>query len=230
MRGQLSIFCLGLGMNLLLVASPGWCETPSKSAQDLDISPEIIKKSPVLQRWRRRVPNVLSEIQNDPSFRTQIRLGYSRFTSGEEGGGINFGVENVFIGRSGLTVGAEYESAFNGKHKSYGADLYYYLRPLGSYVNFAPLVGYQYLRTSDNSTDGVNIGIKLLLALSRGGAADISVTQSWISPGSEEEVGLTTAAIGYAITRNLRLSTAFKQRTSQQDQDSSVGVGLEWMP
>ncbi|PMB51096.1 hypothetical protein CEN39_16940 [Fischerella thermalis CCMEE 5201] len=226
MRGQLSIFCFGLGMSLLLVANPGWCETPSNSAQDLDLSPEVIKKSPVLQRWRREVPNVLEEIQNDPSFRTKIRLGYS----GEQGGGIIFGVEDVFIGRSGLTVSAEYESAFNGKYESYGGNLYYYLRPLGSYVNFAPLVGYQNLRTNDYSTDGVNVGIKLLLVLSRGGAADISVTQSWVSPGSEEEVGLTTAAIGYAITRNLRLSTGFKQQTSRQYQDSSVGVVLEWMP
>lgn len=226
MRGQLSIFCVGLGMSLLLVANPGWCETPSNSAQDLDLSPEVIKKSPVLQRWRREVPNVLEEIQNDPSFRTKVRLGYS----GEQGGGIIFGVEDVFIGRSGLTVGAEYESAFNGKYESYGGNLYYYLRPLGSYVNFAPLLGYQNLRTNDYSTDGVNVGIKLLLVLSRGGAADISVTQSWVSAGSEEEVGLTAAAIGYAITRNLRLSTGFKQQTSRQYQDSSVGVVLQWMP
>ncbi|ARV57326.1 hypothetical protein BZZ01_00625 [Nostocales cyanobacterium HT-58-2] len=229
MRGQLSALCFGIGINLVLMAAPSLCDTPSKGAQDLDLSPEIIKNSPVLQRWRRQVPNVLEDIKNDPSFPTKVRLGYSYFSS-EEALGVNIGVEDVFIGRSGLTVSGKYQATFNGQHKAYGADLHYYLRPLGSYVNIAPVIGYRHLETNSYSTDGVNLGAKLLLVLSRGGAADISLTQSWVSPGSGEEVGLTTLSVGYAITQNLRISTDIQLQNAKQDKDTRFGAVLEWMP
>ncbi len=219
-----------VGMSVLLTSVPGWCDTPNSQAQDLDLSPEVIEDSPVLRRWRRRVPNVLEEIQNDPSFRTKVRVGFSQFPSTGQAGGINIGIEDVFIGDSGLTVSAEYQAAFNGKRKAYGADLYYYLRPLGSYVNIAPLVGYRYLETNEYSTDGVNLGMKLLLVLSRSGAADISLTQSWVSPGSGEEVGLTKLSVGYALSPHLRISTDIQQQNSREDKDSRVGVVLEWIP
>ncbi|MFQ4146798.1 hypothetical protein [Chlorogloeopsis sp. ULAP02] len=230
MKGKLSILCFGLGINLLLMTAPSRCETPKSQAQDLDLSPEVIKNSPVLQRWRRQVPNVLEDIRNEPSFRTRVRLGYSNFPSSGNASGINFGVEDIFIGRSGLTISGEYQGAFNDKRETYGTDLYYYLRPLGSYLNFAPLVGYRYLQTDDYSTDGVNVGVKLLLVLSRGGAADVSLTQSWVSPGSSQEAGFTTLSLGYALTSHLRLSTDIQQQNSRGDKDSRVGVVLEWMP
>ncbi len=104
------------------------------------------------------------------------------------------------------------------------------MRPLGSYVNIAPLVGYRHLQTDEYSTDGVNVGARLKLVLSRGGAADISLTQSWVAPGTTEEVGLTTLSFGYAMTRNLRLSTDIQKQNSRQSKDSRVGIVLEWMP
>jgi hypothetical protein len=230
MKGKLFIFCLGLGMSLLLTCVSSRCETPTSQAQDLDISPEIIRNSPVLRRWRRRVPNVLEDIRSEPSFRARIRLGYSYFSSSNNTGGINFGIEDVFIGRSNFTISAQYQTAFDGKHQTYGTDLYCYLRPLGSYINLAPLVGYRYLQTHDYSTKGVNVGVKLLLVLSRGGGADIAVTQSWVSPGSNEEVGLTTVSLGYALTPHLRLSTDIEQQNSRENKDSRMGIVLEWMP
>jgi hypothetical protein len=69
-----------------------------------------------------------------------------------------------------------------------------------------------------------------MLALSRTGAADVSLTQSFVSPGSNEEVGITTLSVGYAITRNLRLSTDIQKQNSREDKDSRVGIVLEWMP
>lgn len=202
--------------------------TPYSLAQELDLSPEIIQESPVLQRWRQRVPDVLEDIQNDPSFRTLVRLGYSRFPSTGLGG-VNVGVKDVFI-RSRFTVSGEYQGTFDGKRQAYGADLHFYLRPLGSYVNVATVVGYRHLQTNSYSTDGVNLGAKLLLVLSRGGAADISLTQSWVAAGTDEEVGLTTLSAGYALTRNLRLSTDIQKQNARQNKDSRVGVVLEWMP
>lgn len=231
---QLLAFGFSLIICLLLLASAlAWSapqsETTRKSEQ-LDLSPEIIEGSPVLQRWLRQVPNVLEEIVNDPSFRTRLRLGYSQFPSTGQAGGVNVGVEDVFIGRTGLTVSGEYQAAFNGEREAYGGDLRYYLRPLGSYVNVAPVVGYRHLETDEYSTDGVNVGARLLLVLSRGGAADFSLTQSWVSPGTDEEVGLTTLSFGYAFTRNLRLSTDIQKQNSRQSKDSRVGIVLEWMP
>ncbi|MBD2775464.1 hypothetical protein ICL16_26245 [Iningainema sp. BLCCT55] len=210
---------------LLLTATPGRCEPPV----ELDLSPEVIEGSPVLQRWRRKVPNVLEDIRNDPSFCTRVRFGFSVFPSMGQAFGVNVGVEDVFIG-DGLTVSGEYQAAFNGKHEAYGVDLHYYLRPLGSYVNFAPVVGFRHLQTNSYSTDGVNLGARLLLVLSRDGAADISLTQSWVNPGTNEEVGLTSFSVGYAVTRNLRIATDIQKQNARRDKDSRVNIVLEWIP
>jgi hypothetical protein len=102
--------------------------------------------------------------------------------------------------------------------------------PLGSYINVAPLVGYRNIESNDYSTDGVNVGARLMLALSRTGAADVSLTQSFVSPGSSDEVGITTLSFGYAVTRNLRLSTDIQKQNSREEKDSRVGIVLEWMP
>ncbi|MEW6492154.1 MAG: hypothetical protein AB1589_06350 [Cyanobacteriota bacterium] len=205
-------------------------ETPKPAAQELDLRPEIIENSPVLQRWLRQVPNVLEDIRNDPSFRSRVRLGYSQFPSTGQAAGFNVGVEDIFIGRTGLTVSGDYHRSFNGKRESVGADLRYYVLPLGSYVNFAPQVGYRYVETGKFSTDGVNVGARLMLALSRTGAADVSLTQSFVSPGSNEEVGITTLSFGYAVTHNLRLSTDIQKQNSRERKDSRVGIVVEWMP
>ena len=230
MRGNLSVLGFGLGICLFLEAAPVWCQTPSSTAQDLDLSPEIIKGSPVLQRWRRQVPNVLEDIKNDPSFRTRLRFGYSQFPSTRQAAGVNVGIEDLFINRTGLTVSGEYQAAFNGKREAYGADLHYYLRPLGSYINVAPVVGYKHLETNLYSTDGVNLGVRLLLVLSRGGSADISLNQSWVAPGTAQEVGLTTLLFSYALTHNLRISTDIEKQNARLNKDSRVGFVLEFMP
>jgi hypothetical protein len=228
MRGQLAL-CFGVGVNLVLMATPGLCDSPSKAAQDLNLTPEIIKDSPVLQRWQRQVPNVLEDIRNDPSFPTKVRLGYFYLTH-EQVLGVSVGVEDIFLGGTRLTVSGEYQATFNGQREAYGANLNYYLRPLGSYINVAPVVGYRYLETNSYLTDGLNLGVKLLLVLSRGGAADISLTQSWVAPGSEKEVGITTLSVGYAIARNLRISTDLQQQNAKQGKETRLGFVLEWIP
>ena len=210
--------------------TPQPAATPNSAAEELELSPEIIENSPVLQRWLEEVPNVLEDIRNDPSFRTRLRLGYSNFPSNDDASGFNVGVEDVFIGRSGLTVSGDYQASFNGDRQNFGADLRYYVLPLGSYVNVAPLVGYRNIESNDYSTDGINVGARLMLALSRTGAADVSLTQSFVSPGSSDEVGITTLSFGYAVTRNLRLSTDIQKQNSREEKDSRVGIVLEWMP
>jgi hypothetical protein len=229
-----AVYWWQIGILFLLLGSPALGETmpgeSPNSTQDLDLSPEIIDNSPVLQRWLKEVPNVLEDIRNDPSFRTRVRLGYSQFPSTGKAGGINIGVEDIFIGDTGLTVSGDYQASFNGKRESLGTDLHYYVRPLGSYVNIAPVVGYRHLETDKYSTDGINLGVRVLLVLSRTGAADVSLTQSFVSPGSSEEVGITTLSFGYAVTQNLRLSTDIQKQNARQSKDSRVGIVLEWMP
>lgn len=202
---------------------------PSPSPSSLDLDPELINASPVLQRWLQRVPNVMEDIKHDRSFRTRLRLGYSQFPSTDDVSGWQVGIEDVFIDRTGLTVSADYQASFNGQRESWGADLRYYVLPLGGYVNLAPVIGYRYLHTQSYSTDGVNVGARLLLVPSRTGAADISLTQSWVSPGSDDEVGMTTVSVGYALTQNLRLSTDFQKQNSRYRKDSRLGIGVEWM-
>lgn len=196
---------------------------------NLDLPPEIIEDSPVLQRWLKEIPDVLEDIRRDPSFRTRLQLGFSLYPSNDNAAGINVGVKDIFIGRTGLTFSTNYQTAFNGSRVSVGTDLYYFLFPLGGYVNFAPLVGYRYVQSNDYSTDGVEIGGRLMLALSRTGAADISLSQSFISPGGENEVGITNLAVGYAVTAQLRLSTELEQQNSREAKDNRVTINLEWM-
>lgn len=44
-----------------------------------------------------------------------------------------------------------------------------------------------------------------MLVPSRGGAADLALSQHWVAPGSDQEVGITSLNLGYAVTRRLRL-------------------------
>jgi hypothetical protein len=199
-------------------------------AEQLDLDPQILESSPVLQRWTEAIPDVLSEIRNDPSFRTRARLGYSTFSDHDSESGIHLGVEDVFIAKTHVTVSADYQAALHDSREAYGGELRYYTLPLGSSVNIAPIVGYRWLESDRYNIDGVNLGLRLQLQLSRTGAADIALDQSWINPGSAtEEVGMTTLTFGYALTQNLRLSTDLQQQNALQHKDRRLGIGLEWM-
>ncbi len=201
--------------------------TPEAPA--IDIDPAILDDSPVLQRWLEEIPDVLHDIRHDPSFRSRIRLGYSYFPSTEDKSGWIIGIEDLFIGDTGLTVSAEYQGAFAGGRETWGGDLRYYVLPLGSYFNIAPVVGYRNITTDNYHTDGINVGAKLILALSRTGAADISISQTFVSPGSADEVGITTLSTGYAVTEDLRLSVDLQKQNSVGEKDSRVGLVFEWM-
>jgi hypothetical protein len=204
-------------------------EQTDTSAEQLELDPQIIEDSPVLQRWLEEIPNVLLDIREDPSFRTRIRLGYSYFPAESEGG-IIVGVEDVFLGQTGLTVSASYHEAFASEEQSIGADLRYYLLPLGNSLQVAPVVGYRHLETSEYTTDGLNLGVRLLWVLSRPGAADISFTQSWVNPGASEEVSISLLSFGYAVTRDIRLSTDWQWQIADEQQDRRFGIVLEWLP
>ncbi|HEY9877304.1 MAG TPA: hypothetical protein V6D29_02555 [Leptolyngbyaceae cyanobacterium] len=204
--------------------SPAVPETP------LDLPPEVIESSPVLQEWLQRTPNVTDEIANDPSFRPRLRLGYSQFPSSGNISGANVGVEDVFIWPgTGLTLSGNYARSWNSDRETYGAQARFYLFPLGGYVNFAPVLGYRQLSTSGYTTSGIDVGMRLMVIPSRGGGADVALSQTWVAPGTQDEVGMTGASIGYAVTSKLRLSTDLQFQNSRFGQDSRLGINLEWL-
>jgi hypothetical protein len=236
----LSLGCWG--QILPSVASPLRSSHTAKVAQNLaqaetspnnnsvDISPEIINGSPVLQKWLKGIPDVLNDIKIDPSFRTRVKVGYSQYPSTNQAGGFHAAVDDVFFGRSGLSASANYNSSSTGKRTAYGADLQYYLLALGNYLNVTPLVGFRHLETDKYNRDGLNLGVKLMIVPARGGGADIALSQSWVGFGSATETGLTTFSVGYALTEHLRLSTDIQQQNAKENYDSRIGFGVEWMP
>lgn len=224
------------GSNLPSIASPNpvaQVPAPVESPpahNSIDLSPEIINGSPVLQKWLKEIPDVMIDINTDPSFRTRVKVGYSQFPSAGQAGGYHFAVDDVFFGRGGLSASANYNATFNGDRLNYGADAQYYLLPLGGYINVTPLVGFRHLQTDKYNRDGLNLGVKLMLVPSRGGGADISLSQSWVDLGGGNETGLTTLSVGYALTHHLRFSTDIQQQNAKENHDSRVGIGVEWMP
>ena len=227
----LSIY-LGWQMALVSLANPAIAQSTSdvgEAGDRLDIPDRVIKQSPTLQQWLKEVPDVLEDIRHDPSFVTRLRLGLTSYPSTDDAAGINLGIEDVFIERTGLTISADYQTAFNGDRAAVGADLHYFLLPLGNYVNLAPLVGYRYVQSNDFNTDGLHLGLRLMLAFSRTGAGDISLSQSFVSPGKSEEVGILSLSAGYAVTSQLRLSTDLEWQNSIEEKDRQVGINLEWL-
>ena len=197
--------------------------------RNIDIAPEVIKESPVLRKWLKEVPNVLEEIRYDPAFITRFKIGFTTFPSSDDANGLNIGIEDIFIKRTGLTISADYQTAFNGNRNAAGADLHYFVLPLGGYINFAPMAGYRYIQSNDFSADGVRVGLRMMLSFSRTGGGDISVSQSFVSPGGSEEVGITSFSAGYALTSHLRLSGDIERQNSIENKDSRVGLNLEWL-
>jgi hypothetical protein len=202
---------------------------PNPAREQLDIPDRIIQESPTLQRWLKKEPNVLEDIRYEPSFKSRLRSGFTSFPSNDNAGGINLGIEDIFLKRTGLTISADYQSAFNGDRNAAGVDLHYFLLPLGNYLNIAPLVGYRYVQSNDFTSDGLHLGIRLMFAFSRTGAGDISISQSFVNPGNNEEVGITSLAVGYAVISQLRLSGDLEWQNSPENQDNRVGVNLEWL-
>lgn len=201
---------------------------PETVAPTLDLDPAVIEGSPTLRRWLENVPDVADEIRHQPSFRTRLRVGYVQFPSSGQIGGFGAALEDVFVvPGTGLTASVDYSRSWNGDREDYGGEARYYLLPLGGYVNIAPTVGYRSLSTPDYQTDGLDVGLRLLLVPSRGGGADLALSQRWVAPGGEGEVGITSLEIGYAVTRQLRLGTDFQLQNSRFGQDSRFGLSLE---
>jgi hypothetical protein len=227
MRSQ---FLLCFPILSLLLALPAMAQTNPNNPRQIDIDPEVIRNSPVLQRWLRKVPDIAAEIQNDPSFRPRIRVIYDQYPASGGASGWGVSLNDLLIDRSGVALNAHYQYRPEGGLQSYGADANYYVLPLGGYFNVSPVVGYRRLESDRYKREGANIGVKVILVPSRGGGGDVTLQQTWVGLGTAEEVGIGSLIAGYAITHDLRLSGEIQFQNSRESKESRVGVGLEWMP
>ena len=233
--GSIAIAQMGVLLFSLSARAQPAADSPSEPpaaapvSAPLNLDPETIDQSPVLQRWLEEIPNVQADIRHDPSFKTRLQAGYSSFPSSDHTGGFVVGIEDVFIGDMPLTFSADYQQNFRGDRRAYGADAYYYLLPLGGYFNIAPSLGYRSAKAADDyDVQGANVGIRLRVVPSRTGAADLTLDQSWVV-GDRQTLSITQLNVGYAITHDLRLSTDLEWQGTASNGDSRVGVNLEWM-
>ncbi|NJM48495.1 MAG: hypothetical protein HC860_21885 [Alkalinema sp. RU_4_3] len=185
--------------------------------------------SPVFRKWTKGVPDVGREMREQPSFRTRLQAGYGEI--GDEAGWV-VGVEDLRLGRSPVMLGAQWGQS--GAFRSRNLELRSYLRPLGSAWNLAPTVGYQLIdlgkgrwsSTDRRSSEGLALGGRLMVPLSRGGGADLAVGQRFIVGGGN----VTTVGVGYAVSDRVRLATEFQRWRSAGLGETRGSLMLEWMP
>lgn len=199
-------------------------EQKRRSAADLEIDRQIIDRSPVLQRWLNSPPDLLDDIYNSPSFDSKLRIG---ITSRNHSLGLELGIEDIFIGKLPVTFNANVQTELSGRESEINANFRYYLLPLGSYWNVAPVVGYrQFNQFERPQISGLDVGVQGILVLSPQ-SSDLRLSHTFTSPQSNLEMSITTLSSSYALTNNLRLGTKIEWRRSPIIYDSRVGFLLE---
>ncbi len=172
----------------------------------------LANPDPLEQRWLEQVPDVRSQINQQPGFVTRWRLGYAQDYW-------EVGVVDWFLGGTPITFNAAYQQPSTGDHPSeYRVEINYYLFPLGNELNVAPIAGYQ--------SGAFSLGARVQLLLSRPSAADLNLTQQWLIRESSLTDSQTRISLGYAVTSQLRLATEWRRDES----GSRVGLFLELVP
>ncbi len=203
-----------------------WSLPASSQPFPIDIPPDL-QSSPTLKKWLRSVPDIRQDINNDPSFKTRIRLGYTRFTQSKTDG-LSLGLEDLRIGSTPVTLSASYRASRSDS--TWGIDVQPYLFPLGGYINVAPVVGIRSLSTATTQTTGLNLGARLLLVPSRGGGADVTLQQTWTAIGTDQEMSIGKISVGYAIAPKLRIATDLERWNGRSVSETRASLLLEWMP
>ena len=192
--------------------------------KELELERQVIDSSPVLRRWLENPPDLLEDIYKTPSFNSKLRMG---LTSRNNSLGIEAGVEDLFVGSSPLTVSGSYQAELSGRESEIQANLRYYVLPLGSYWNLAPIVGYRQFNQIDRpQISGLDIGLQGILVLSPN-SSNLRLSHTFTDPTGHLEMSTTMLSTSYAITNNLRLGTQIEWRRSPLIYDSRVGILLE---
>ncbi len=212
-------------LSYFIISTPAYADAKmSHRLNELEIDRQVIENSPVLRRWLDNPPDLLEDIYNEPSFNTKLNIG---ITSRNNSLGIEAGVEDLFVGRSPLTVNGSYQAEFSGRESELVANIRYYVLPLGSYWNISPIVGYRQFNQLDRpQISGLDVGLQGILVLSPH-SSDLRLSHTFTSPSGDLEMSTTTLSTSYAITNNLRLGTKIEWRRSPLVYDSRVGFLLE---
>ncbi len=219
-------------LGITLWGLPGYAapdKVPSTAADDLNLEQDLLQRSPVLKRWLDSPPNVLNDIENTPAFPTKFKIGVANVPSRENDYELALGAEDIFLGKSGFTLSAEYRQSLNQNiHNTnlWGGNIRYYLVPLGSYVNLAPQVGYTSLRLEGAEFQGPALGGKLVFALAQ--TADVTLTETVILPSQGPTVGRTQLSFGYALSPAMRVSADIDFINAPTRQDTSFGINIEF--
>ncbi|MCF2970993.1 hypothetical protein L1047_07290 [Synechococcus sp. Nb3U1] len=199
--------------------------TTLSAAIDLGLDSQILEDSPVLRRWLQNPPNLLEEIRNTPVLPTRLQANF------ESSSHWRVSLQDLrLVDR--LTLSGDYrQSADEPKDRQYGSEIRYFIAPMGSVFNLAPQLGYRVLKQENRSLSGVSYGAFAVLALAPG-AADLTGSYSWVAPQEPEEGQATLAEItaAYAISPSFRLSARYSLRNSTLTRESSLGLGVEWIP
>jgi len=190
----------------------------------VDVDPQVIQDSPVLQRWLVSPPDLLQDIYYAPIFDTKFRVG---MISRNNRLGLDVGIEDVFIASSPVTLSASYQTLFPTPESSFDLKARYYLLPLGYYVNIAPQVGYRQVNALDaRSVSGLEVGLQGILVLSPR-SADLRFSHGFTNFATDSELSVTAVTASYALGRSLWVGSKIEWRRSPIQSDSRVGIMLE---
>lgn len=187
----------------------------------------LVEASPTLRRWLQQPPNLLEEIRNQPliPMRLQASIGTDNWS---------VGLEDVPLFHR-LTVSGDFQHRTDQsgtiETQTYGSNLRYYLAPLGSQVNVSPLLGYRQLHQSDQGWGTVQLGAHAVF-IPAPGAADLTVSYSWLTPTDSDQPTSTLAQVttAYTITPDLRVGARYRYEGNRLDQDATFGLIVEWIP
>lgn len=210
---------------LWLLATTGVCAQPEAPPEKPSARFALESASPVLRRWINQPPDLLEDIENGQAFPTRLGIGIALVSSRGNEAEYQVSLQDVVLANTRVSLSSDF-SYRGGANQQWGADARYYLAPLGSYINFAPQVGYRSLLIDGNYRAGTELGGKLLFALAPR-AADIAVSQSWILAGMGEELGRTVLEFGYSLSPTLRINAAIELINSSLRKDTSFGLRLE---
>lgn len=226
---------LGIGLLSGLMEIPGALAQSSSLSFDasllaLDPSPDLaldaalLEASPTLRRWLQTPPDLLEEIRNRPLIQPRIQASLGPDTW-------SLGLEDLRL-FDRLTVSGDYQQVLNtpsGTEQQFGSSLRYYLAPLGSQVNVAPVVGYRHLEVAERSWGTVQWGAHAVL-IPAPGAADLTLSYSWLHPPDESISTLVQLTTAYTLRPSFRVGARYRYESSRLDQETSFGLVMEWIP
>ncbi|NJN63263.1 MAG: hypothetical protein HC795_18650, partial [Coleofasciculaceae cyanobacterium RL_1_1] len=176
-------------------------------ANHLDI-PASLQTSPTLKNGKPRFPMLLLILKLTPLSRhASVSATKSFGDRATTPTGWQIGIEDLRLGQTRATLSTGYSQNSTGSDRDLYADLNYSLMPLGQNFQIAPTIGYRRLTVNHLATSGLELGWRTRLILSRRSAADITLDQTWVAPGTDQETGRTKLSLGYAITKNVRIAT-----------------------